>query len=113
MQLCQSVYCAHYAKCDTFCRMSGGTYTGAATYSFIQAIERGGIYQTYANLIAAMSTALQQATGSTGSTAGGGGGIFGLLLASGFLGGAGGGQTGQQPILSASSPIDMNMRLMI
>lgn len=31
-------------------RMSGSAYTGAATFSFIQAIERGGTQQSYAQV---------------------------------------------------------------
>jgi hypothetical protein len=87
--------------------MAGGTYTGAATFSFIQAIERGGIHQSYAQVLAAMDASLRQATGGGGGISYGGG-LLGMLL-----GAATGGSSGQTPVLSCSQQIDLNQRLML
>lgn len=60
-------FCApwHAALCcaqDTN-RLSGGTYTGAATYSFIQAIERYGANQSYGQLLSHMYAVLHKQVG--------------------------------------------------
>jgi hypothetical protein len=88
--------------------MAGGTYTGAATFSLIQAIERGGTHQSYAQVLAAMDASLRQATGGGGGISYGGGGLLGALL-----GVAMGGSSGQTPVLSCDKQIDLNTRLML
>lgn len=47
-----------YTAADT-AKLSGASYTGAATYSFIESIERWGVNQTYATLLTHMTTTLR------------------------------------------------------
>jgi hypothetical protein len=89
--------------------MSGTAYTGAATFSFIEAVEKYGVQQTYAVLLQHMRDSLQKQGG-----AGGGlptpqmGGLAGMgvkLVTSFLLGpGAMGGQT---PVLSCDKQVDL------
>ncbi|KAL6759392.1 metacaspase type I [Haematococcus lacustris] len=94
-------------------RMSGSAYTGAATFSFIQAIERGGAQQTYAQVLAAMSQAL---TASQGPSSGINpqaivGGVLGMLMGGGLPSLI---SSGQQPVLSCDKALDINYtRLML
>jgi len=88
-------------------RMSGSAYTGAATFSFIQAIERGGVGQSYAQVLAAMTRSLEQQTGVSSNTPDLAGMVFGFLLGGGMT------SSGQTPVLSSDRPLDINMRLML
>ena len=101
-------------------KLSGGVPTGAATFSFIKAIEeRGGREVTYGELLLGMWRTLQQA--GLGEQGGGGGGGYqdpmmmgggGLLMA--MLGGGGGlggaGYRGQTPILSSNYAFDLSYK---
>ena len=102
--------------------LSGTVSTGAATWSFINAIEKLGTGVSYGRLLDEMHATLHRAVGTAG--AGGGGvpgmpelpGLLGLLLGVGMQmaggpGGVGGG--GQNPVLSASTPFDLNTPLML
>lgn len=84
-------------------------FAGAATYSFIQAIERGGPHQTYAQVLAAMHTAIEHATGGPqppGMDVAGM--VLGLLLGGGVM------SQGQTPVLSCDKQIDIsNTRLLL
>ena len=95
--------------------LSGNVSTGAATFSFIQAIEQGGPYLTYGQLLFNMDATLNKMNGKSG---GGGlpsfssinpfdpiGSLTGLVG-----GGASGGQT---PIMSANNPFDFNRQFHI
>ena len=97
--------------------LSGTVSTGAATWAFINAIEKLGTSISYGRLLDEMSATLHRAVGSA-SGGGGGGmpelpGLLGLLLGVGMqvAGGPGGG--GQNPVLSASTPFDLNSPLML
>ncbi|WIA30183.1 hypothetical protein OEZ86_000275 [Tetradesmus obliquus] len=73
--------------------MSGSAYTGAATYSFIDAVERYGTQQTYASLLQHMMETLRKQAGGGGGLSmpalpGGLGSMAGKLA--GALGGMGG-----------------------
>lgn len=94
------------AAADTT-RLSGGVPTGAATFSFIQAIERRGLNISYGDLLVEMYNTLQMA-GLGGS--GGGGGLDGMLL--GMLGG-GASFRGQEPVMSANYAFDLNHKVNI
>ncbi len=82
--------------------MSGSAYTGAATFCFIEAIERYGVQQTYAQLLSHMMSALQAATGGGGLNLGAAGGVLAMLLGGGVLL-----SSGQTPVLSCDKPIDL------
>ena len=91
---------------DTNSMSGGSAYTGAATYAFIDAVERYGPSQTYATLLAHMHESLHRHVG--GGMPGGGGGGLGGLVASfllGPLGGGGGG--GQTPVMACDKPLDL------
>eukprot|EP00775_Hariotina_reticulata_P010905 gene10905-11059_t len=98
--------------------MSGSAYTGAATFSFIDAVERYGTQQTYASLLQHMMETLrqQQGPGGTSSALSGlSGGLTGVavgLMAS-FLLGAGA-LGGQVPVICCDKQVDLyNMTLAI
>lgn len=80
-------------------QLSGGVATGAATFSFIQAIERCGLRISYGALLIEMYNTLQRA-GLGGGGPAMGAGIMDAML-SGFLGG-GAAFRGQEPVLSAN-----------
>mmetsp|Transcript_9073 Transcript_9073/g.22825 ORF Transcript_9073/g.22825 Transcript_9073/m.22825 type:complete len:433 (+) Transcript_9073:220-1518(+) len=91
--------------------MSRSVHTGAATYTFIEAIERGGAHQTWVQLLGQMQASIRRALGSAGSS-----GMQGSSLISMLLGGGGGllgGGHSQTPQLSSSEAFDLNqpMRL--
>eukprot|EP00884_Botryococcus_braunii_P000501 jgi/Botrbrau1/10451/Bobra.0133s0058.1 len=85
--------------------LSGYASTGAATFSFIQGIERWGPYVTYGQLLLDMTYTLQTVNSSAMPT--GGVGIFSKVLNSAldFLG-----LSGQTPVLSSNAPFDMMSR---
>lgn len=96
--------------------LSGNVSTGAATFSFIQAIEQGGPYLTYGQLLFNMDATLNKMNGKTG----GGGGMpsfssinpfdpIGSLT--GMIGGAS--TSGQTPIMSSNTPFDFNRQFNI
>jgi hypothetical protein len=96
-------------------KLSGGVPTGAATFSFIKALEQsGGRDVTYGELLLGMWRTLQQA--GLGEQGGGGYpdpmmmGGGGLLMA--MLGGVGGsaGFRGQTPVMSANYAFDLNSK---
>jgi metacaspase-1 len=97
--------------------LSGTVSTGAATWAFINAIEKLGTSISYGRLLHEMSDTLHRAVGGGG---GGGApmpelpGLLGLLLGVGMVGlGGGGSGGGQNPVLSASQPFDLNSPLML
>jgi hypothetical protein len=100
----------HQVAADTT-KLSGGVATGAATFSFIAALERRGLNITYGELLVEMYNTLLQA-GLGGSGGGGGGGGFGGLdgMLMGMLGG-GGGFRGQEPVMSANYAFDLNYKI--
>lgn len=67
--------------------LSGSVYTGAATYSFIEAVESYGPQQPYGALVAHMVEKLDKAAHANGSANGRG-------LLDGLMGGGGGGRFG-------------------
>eukprot|EP00878_Enallax_costatus_P028864 GHUV01031216.1.p1 GENE.GHUV01031216.1~~GHUV01031216.1.p1 ORF type:complete len:146 (+),score=39.72 GHUV01031216.1:1438-1875(+) len=96
--------------------LSGSAYTGAATYSFIEAVEKYGAQQTYASLLQHMMDSLHKRMG--GSSAGGlpsgltsltgGGGLTGAavgLMASFLLGG--GAMGAQVPVICCDKQVDL------
>lgn len=114
--------------------LAGNTSTGAATFCFIQAIEKRGTKLTYGELLLAMHNTLQATMGKTssqgssssmgglgsmlgsmlgGSSSGGGGssgsgGMMGMLLGAGtMMAGGGSGYKGQEPVMSANYAFDM------
>ena len=95
--------------------LSGNVSTGAATFSFIQAIEQGGPYLTYGQLLFNMDATLKKACGKSS-----GGGIPSLTsinpfdpmaLVSGLIGGSASGA--QTPIMSSNTPFDFNRQFRI
>ncbi|KXZ52917.1 hypothetical protein GPECTOR_8g295 [Gonium pectorale] len=85
--------------------LSGKAYTGAATFCFIEAIEKYGTQQTYGQILSHMMTTLRAHTGSAGLNLGPAGNMLaGFLLgaAAGLV--VGGGQT---PVLSCDKQIDL------
>lgn len=92
--------------------LSGKAYTGAATFCFIEAIEKYGTQQTYGQILSHMMATLRATTKTNGIQLG----STGTLIASFLLGSnvaaaisAGGGQT---PVLSCDKPVDLyNTRL--
>uniref|UniRef100_A0A7S0YE44 Peptidase C14 caspase domain-containing protein n=1 Tax=Polytomella parva TaxID=51329 RepID=A0A7S0YE44_9CHLO len=70
---------------DTSGLAAGSVYTGAATFCFIQAIERHGVRQTYAQLLAHMEYALAAATAERN------------------------GRGAQVPVLSCDKEVDINV----
>eukprot|EP00192_Tetraselmis_astigmatica_P004385 CAMPEP_0117667254 /NCGR_PEP_ID=MMETSP0804-20121206/10853_1 /TAXON_ID=1074897 /ORGANISM="Tetraselmis astigmatica, Strain CCMP880" /LENGTH=429 /DNA_ID=CAMNT_0005474937 /DNA_START=80 /DNA_END=1369 /DNA_ORIENTATION=- len=84
--------------------MSRSVHTGAATYSFIEAIERGGSHQSWAQLLQQMSIAIKNALGGAGGSSMQGSSLIGLLLGGGSLGGG----RSQTPQLSSNEAFDLN-----
>lgn len=109
----------HETAADT-AKLSGGVPTGAATFSFIKAIEqKGGKDITYGDLLLGMWHTLHQAGLGAQSGGGGyggappqtmGGGLDGMLMA--ILGGVGGGAgfRGQSPTLSSNYAFDLSYK---
>ncbi|DBA75792.1 TPA: hypothetical protein ACH3X1_010200 [Trebouxia sp. C0004] len=98
--------------------LSGNVSTGAATFSFIQAIEQGGPYLTYGQLLFNMDATLNKMNG--GSSGGGGFSNFSSInpfdpisLVSGLMGGGGGGSSGQTPVMSSNTPFDFSRQFHI
>lgn len=81
------------------------TSTGAMTYCFIQAIERGQA-STYGNLLNSMRSAIRNAGNSSGG-GGLGGGVVTSLLTMLVAGGSVGGSLRQEPQLTACEPFDV------
>jgi metacaspase-1 len=109
----------HQTAADTTA-MSGNTSTGAATFSFIKAIESRGLNLSYGDLLLEMHRSL-------GALRGGGGGMGGMgmgmgigggmmmgggldSLLAGFLGGSTAGYKGQEPMMSANYAFDLNFK---
>ncbi|PNH03319.1 Metacaspase-1 [Tetrabaena socialis] len=85
--------------------LSGKAYTGAATFCFIQAIEKLGVATTYGQILGHMMQSLRAATGGGGLNLG----STGSMIASFLMGPAasmltGGGQT---PVLSCDKQVDL------
>jgi len=83
--------------------LAGGVATGAATFAFIQALERRGLTITYGQLLVEMYHTLMRA--GLGQNAGGGGGydpFFGSLM------GGASRLRGQTPSMSANYAFDFN-----
>lgn len=98
----------HQTAADTTA-MSGNTSTGAATFSFIKAIESRGLNLSYGDLLVEMHRSLGALRGGGGG--GGmmmGGGLDSLLA--GFLGGSTTGYRGQEPMVSANYAFDLNFK---
>jgi hypothetical protein len=102
-------------------KLSGSAYTGAATFCFIEAVEKYGPAQSYAQLLMHMHETLERVTGGGG---GGGmqlpggalGGLVSVLLQGTLMGGGGGmgGMGGQSPVLCCDKQIDLyNTRINI
>lgn len=92
-------------------QLSGSVSTGAATYAFIQAIEREGVAISYGRLLHAMFDTMRASVGVSSAAPGapppGGaalGGLLGALLGVGMMGS----MRGQNPVLSASEAFDLN-----
>ncbi|CAG9460983.1 unnamed protein product [Pedinophyceae sp. YPF-701] len=100
----------HQTAADTR-RLARGVATGAATYCLVQAIEAGGVQQSYGQLLVAMSRALKQATGSGGADRIGGG-LLGAVVGA-ALGGPMTLSQAQKCQLSSSHHLDLNMPLNI
>lgn len=86
-------------------KLSGGVATGAATFSFIQAIERRGLRISYGDLLVEMYNTLQMAGLGPGGNGGGVTSMDSFLL--GILGGSAA-YRGQEPVLSANYAFDLN-----
>ncbi|BDA41997.1 Metacaspase-1A [Coccomyxa sp. Obi] len=94
--------------------LSGGISTGAATFAFIQAIERQGTSITYLQLLYSMTQALEQLQASHGKPRPPKlpaeiGGLFGGMvnkLVNGALDLAG--LSGQTPVICSNYPFDLN-----
>ncbi|KAL9680813.1 hypothetical protein QQ045_012592 [Rhodiola kirilowii] len=80
------------------------TSTGAMTFCFIQAIERGQA-ATYGSILNSMRTAIRN-TGSSGDIGLGGGGVSSLISML-LTGGSAGGGLRQEPQLTACQPFDV------
>ncbi|KIZ07639.1 Metacaspase-2 [Monoraphidium neglectum] len=110
--------------------LSREAYTGAATYSFIDSIEKYGVNQSYANLLLHMTESLR-ALGKTSQTKPSGGSAA-LSMMAPMLGGLAGGAMGmmagallgnmvdrgrlshQLPTLACDKPVDIHqIQLMI
>lgn len=79
-------------------KMSGTAYTGAATFSFIQAVERGGVHQSYGSVLSQMMHALRAQSQAPIS----GGGILSQLLMGPVP------SSHQTPILCCDKAVDIN-----
>jgi hypothetical protein len=90
--------------------LSGSVSTGAATFAFIQAVEREGTNVSYGRLLHAMFDTMRASVGVSSAAQGAGpaapqlGGLLGALLGVGMMGG----MKGQNPCLSASEAFDLN-----
>ncbi|KAG1679245.1 hypothetical protein FOA52_009274 [Chlamydomonas sp. UWO 241] len=87
-------------------------YTGAATFSFINALELGGPRQSYAQLMTQMSVTLMNATAGGNANASAGepvGGVAGMMFG-GYMAGP---REPQTPVLSCDKPMDFNVPLMM
>lgn len=110
--------------------MSRQAYTGAATYSFIDSIERYGTEQTYANLLIHMTQSLRALGKSSVSNPGGSGAAVSMAapmlgaMALGPIGALAGALLGsamdttrmshQLPVLACDKPVDIHqIQLMI
>ena len=94
---------------DTSGMSSDGAHTGAATFSFIQAIEHSSGNISYGALLGEMDTQLRGAVGGGGGGGGGGLGLGGLLGS--LLGEVNtGSMRGQSPVLSANYAFDLNYK---
>lgn len=85
--------------------LSGSTNSGAATYSFIEAVELGGLQQSYSQVLCHMQRSLDKLAKMTGNQPGGGmlASIVGRVM-----------QVGKQtPQLSCNERIDLNTPLML
>lgn len=85
--------------------LAGNASTGAATFCFIQAIERRGTKLTYGELLIAMHNTLQERMGPAAQAPSSSGGLMGMLLGGSMM--SGGGYRGQEPVLSANYAFDM------
>ncbi|CAH1420400.1 unnamed protein product [Lactuca virosa] len=86
--------------------LSKVTSTGAMTFSFIQAIERGH-GTTYGDMLTSMRNTIRKNESDLGGGGAGGGAVsslIGMLLTGGSLGGGG---IRQEPQLTASEPFDV------
>lgn len=102
--------------------LSGGTHTGAATFSFIQAIEqyarkgfakvghvscRHGGNISYGQLLTNMHRVLDKgASAAPPPMSGGGGGLLGMLLGGSMA--VGGAQRGQTPVMSSNEAFNLH-----
>ncbi|GBF96663.1 metacaspase type I [Raphidocelis subcapitata] len=110
--------------------MSRSAYTGAATYSFIDSIERYGVEQTYANLLIHMTQSLRALGKSSISNPNGGSAALTMAapmlgaMAMGPMGALAGALLGsamdtkrmshQLPVLACDKPVDIHqIQLMI
>ena len=92
-------------------QLSGTVSTGAATFAFIQAIEREGVAISYGRLLHAMFDTMRSSVGVSSATPGAApspgasmGGLLGALLGVGMMGS----MRGQNPVVSASEAFDLN-----
>ncbi|KAF4354858.1 hypothetical protein G4B88_030924 [Cannabis sativa] len=84
------------------------TSTGAMTYCFIQAIERGQ-GSTYGSILNSMRSTIRN-TGSGGGGIGGGGDVVTTLIGMLLTGGSAGGGLRQEPQLTSCQPFDVYAR---
>jgi len=94
--------------------LSGTVSTGAATFAFISAVERDGANVSLGRLLHSMHELLSRSIGTAAGDGAGGsaaapampslGGILGQLLGVNL----GVGRGGQNPVLTASSAVDLN-----
>ncbi|KAK9803281.1 hypothetical protein WJX72_006942 [[Myrmecia] bisecta] len=99
--------------------LSGGVATGAATFSFIQAIERGGPHISYGQVLVGMHQTLKAMNGGGGgmssstSSAFGMGGMLGSLNSLFANATESLGASGQTPCMCANTPFDLNRPLQL
>ncbi|KAL8539471.1 hypothetical protein ACS0TY_001184 [Phlomoides rotata] len=84
--------------------LSKVTSTGAMTYAFIQAIEKGQGIMTYGSILNAMRSTIRKTDEDLG---GGAGGVVTTLLTMLLTGGSAGAGLKQEPQLSANEPFDV------
>ncbi|KAF4395234.1 hypothetical protein CsatB_007127 [Cannabis sativa] len=97
----------HQTSADTSA-LSKITSTGAMTYCFIQAIERGQ-GSTYGSILNSMRSTIRN-TGSGGGGIGGGGDVVTTLIGMLLTGGSAGGGLRQEPQLTSCQPFDVYAR---
>lgn len=91
--------------------MSGSVHTGAATFCFIDAIENGGVNQSYGDVLSHMHRSLVSLNSGGGAFSGGvSGAVLGMLM-NGAARVMGIGK--QTPQLSCSEKFDMTKPLRI